>query len=162
MTLRRIMQNSVATLPDSGSIRDAARLMHQNHVGSVVVVGRDKKSALVPVGIITDRDIALAIGDEQNFDANSSIKNVMSPNVLLCHEEDGVYRTIQNMRDHGVRRMPVVDKQNHLVGIVAADDLLNLLGKEVWSLSKIAKREAENEDWLERKKAPKSELQIAH
>jgi CBS domain-containing protein len=126
------------------SLQEAAQLMRKFHVGDLVVVDEvdDKR---VPVGIITDRDMVIEI-ISQSLDVNEfSVGDIMSSQLISVQENEGVFETIRLMRIKGIRRIPVVNHEGGLEGIVSADDLLDLLAEEMAELAKVAPREQERE-----------------
>ncbi len=126
------------------SLLEVAQLMRQYHVGDLVVVDEvgDKR---VPVGIITDRDIVIEI-ISQSLDFNDfSAGDIMSTHLVSVQETDGVFETIRLMGAKGIRRIPVVNQEGGLEGIVSSDDILELLSEEMAELSKIAPRERARE-----------------
>jgi CBS domain-containing protein len=126
------------------SIPEAAQLMRKFHVGDLVVVDEiDRKR--VPVGIVTDRDIVIEIVS-QSLDFNEfSVGDIMSPQLISVQEKEGVFETIRLMRAKGIRRIPVVNQEGGLEGIVSADDILDLLAEEMTELAKVVPREQERE-----------------
>jgi CBS domain-containing protein len=126
------------------SIPEVAQLMRQHHVGDVVVVD-EINGKLVPVGIVTDRDIVIQIIAPSLDLDDFSVGDIMSPQLVSVQEKDGIFETIRLMRTKGIRRIPVVDAQDGLIGIVAADDILDLLAEELTVLAKVAPRELERE-----------------
>lgn len=126
------------------SIPEAAQLMRQHHVGDLVVVDETDGKRL-PVGIVTDRDIVIEI-IAKSLDFNDfTVGDIMSPQLVSVAEHEGVFETIRLMRVKGVRRIPVVDREGGLVGIVSADDILDLLAEEMTKLAKLAPRGQERE-----------------
>jgi len=109
---------------------EAARLMREHHVGSLVVVV-DRLSERVPVGILTDRDIVVAVV-AKGLDARTlTAGEVMAAELLTVHEQDGITDVLRLMREKGVRRMPVVSRSGALAGIVTIDDVLELVAEEM-------------------------------
>lgn len=139
MALKEIINKDVSTVRSGANLNDVARLMYKNHTGAVIVINnKDKnKEKGKPIGVITDRDIALEFGKSGKIDPKKNVDQIMTTSPVTCNSDDGIYETIQKMREHGVRRIPVVNKKEHLVGIVASDDLINLLGNEIYDLSQI-------------------------
>ena len=126
------------------SIPEAAQLMRQYHVGDLVVVD-DIAGKRVPVGIVTDRDMVIEI-ISQSLDFNQfSVGDIMSPQLVSVQENEGVFETIRLMRTKGIRRIPVVNPEGGLEGIVSADDILDLLAEEIAELAKVAPREQVHE-----------------
>jgi CBS domain-containing protein len=126
------------------SIPEAAQLMRKFHVGDLVVVD-EVDGKRVPVGIVTDRDIVIEIVS-QSLDFNEfSVGDIMSPQLISVQEKEGVFETIRLMRAKGIRRIPVVNQEGGLEGIVSADDILDLLAEEMTELAKVVPREQERE-----------------
>jgi CBS domain-containing protein len=102
--------------PDQ-SLLEAAKLMAEGDCG-VLPVGENDKL----VGMLTDRDIVVR-GLAEGKDANTPIREVMSSDVRYCYEDDDLSDVAQNMGELQVRRLPVVNKDKRLVGIVSLGDI---------------------------------------
>ena len=118
-----ICNKRVVTAEATTTLIDIAKLMRKNHVGAVVIV--DEKDSKRPVGIVTDRDIVVEVVAAGQDPRTLKAGEIMSGSLATTSTEDDVSWTLKVMRDHGVRRLPVVDGQSRMVGIVALDDLLN-------------------------------------
>jgi len=118
------------------TVQGAAMLMRRHHVGDLIVIDAEG-GASVPVGILTDRDIVMAVIAPGLDPASLLAGDVMSDDLLTANEADDVYETIEHMRLRGIRRVPVVDASGNLSGIVSADDLLEFLAEEMSELSRI-------------------------
>lgn len=126
------------------SLRDAAKLMRQFHVGDLIVA-ENHDGQRIPIGIVTDRDIVMeVIAKDLNVD-DFAVGDVVGATLITTRESDGIFETIQSMRSHGVRRVPVVSGDGALVGIVSMDDVLELLAEELVGLAHIAGRERQTE-----------------
>ncbi len=123
------------------SIVEAAKLMRQHHVGCVIVVEEDTHGAIVPVGIVTDRDLVIEILAKEVEPDKVSLGDIMSFELVTACEEDRLWDTLQRMRGKGVRRVPVVDRLGALKGILTCDDLLEVLAGEMSELAKLISRE---------------------
>ena len=123
---------------------EAAQLMRRYHVGDLVVVD-EVDGKRVPVGIVTDRDIVIEVVAKVFPAENCAVENIMSAQLVCVEEKEGVIATIRLMRLHGIRRIPVVNGEGGLVGIVSADDLLDLLAEELAELAKVSPREQSRE-----------------
>ena len=134
----------VVTATRETSITGAAQLMRDKHVGSLIVV-ENRDNHPEPVGILTDRDIVIEVLAE-NVDPDAvTVGDVMTTAVLRVCEHDSIFEVAQRMRARGVRRVPVVSNQRELVGVLAQDDILALLGEELSLLIKVSTREVEQE-----------------
>lgn len=140
-----ICNPEVVTIDAHASVYDAARLMRDHHVGSLIVVNRDSSTPNKPVGIITDRDLVVDVMALEKTAAAPSIQDVMGNELLTGRATDGVWETILRMRAMGVRRMPVVDAHGDLCGILAMDDLLQFLSGELTDLVRLIRREQTRE-----------------
>jgi CBS domain-containing protein len=111
------MTRTVRVADPDQSIRDAAMLMAELDAG-VLPVGENDRL----VGMITDRDIAIrAVAQGRGPDA--PIREVMTPEVRYCFEDEDVDEVVQNMADIQVRRLPVVNRDKRLVGIISLGDV---------------------------------------
>ncbi len=124
---------------------ETARLMRQHHVGDVVVVEYSDDGTRIPVGIVTDRDLVVEIVATGLDPATITAGDIMAPGLVSVKENTGIFETIQYMRAKGVRRLPVVDQNSTLVGIITLDDLMELLSEEFLALAKLVKLERKKE-----------------
>jgi CBS domain-containing protein len=112
MKIKEAMTRDVRTIAPSDTIRQAAELMAEIDAGVLPVEENDRM-----VGMITDRDIAIrAVGAGLGPDATAR-------DVKYCYEDDDVDEVCENMADQQIRRLPVVDRDKRLVGIVSLSDL---------------------------------------
>lgn len=121
------------------TVVEAAQRMRSYHVGNLVVV-EDEADGRRPVGIVTDRDIVMAVVAVGIDPATLRLGDIMSTELATVRETEDVCETLRYMRDKGVRRMPVVDAAGRLAGIVTVDDLLGLLAEEMGHLAQLITR----------------------
>ena len=126
MKISDVMSRDVDTVTPQTTITEAARMMRAGDFGALPVADDDRL-----VGMLTDRDIVVRIlGSE--MDANScTVKDAMSGEVLYVFDDEDAAHVARNMADRQVRRMPVVDRDKRLVGIVALGDLAGAVPKDV-------------------------------
>ena len=115
------------------NIVEAAKLMRVFNVGDLIVVTASQEGN-TPIGIVTDRDIVVSVVADNADPQNVKVVEIMSKELVTGREDDGIYESIERMRTHGIRRLPVVDKEGYLAGILTVDDMLEFLGEEVSSL----------------------------
>ena len=137
MKLNDIFVRSVVTGRPEETLAAIAVRMQEHNVGTVVIV-KDQR----PVGIVTDRDLALALG-AQGTSPQAPVQKVMIQHVLAIPEDMSFYAATTFMRERQVRRLPIVDREDRLVGIVTLDDLLRFLGRELYNLAEGIKHEME-------------------
>ena len=144
MTIGEICSREVVFTGRNTTAKRAAQLMRKHHVGSIIVVD-EQTGKRVPAGIVTDRDIVVAVL-ALGLDADAiQVGDIMSRELLAVRENMGVSEAIELMRAKGVRRVPVTDAGGALVGIVAADDVLSLLAEEMSALATMVSREHKRE-----------------
>jgi CBS domain-containing protein len=147
MTVGEFCNREVVIAGRDTTIVEAAKLMRRHHVGDLVVVDR-REEMNIPVGIITDRDIVVEIvAGEIGLDS-ALTGDVMSFELTTAREGDGILETMQKMRSLGIRRMPVVNDRGGLEGILAVDDVLELLAEELTLLASAATHGQEREKKL--------------
>ena len=130
MTIDQICSQQVVTVSRESKITQAARLMRQHHVGDVVVLD-ERGSKRVPCGILTDRDITIAVVAEGINPDGLTVGEVMQSDVMTGNSQASVAEIVELMKKHGVRRIPIVDEQGALAGIVTADDLVECFAREL-------------------------------
>ncbi len=137
MTIQDICQHSVDTAGPGESAFQAAERMHQRTVGALVVVD----DAGTPVGIVTDRDLALRVVAAGRDAYSTPVREVMTPQPKTAPAATSIEDALSTMRAGAFRRLPIVDKHGHLAGLVALDDIVVLLSKEIGRVGRVLKQE---------------------
>ncbi len=136
MSVGEFCNREVVVAEKNASITQIARLMREQHVGDVIIV-EQRAGVRVPLGIVTDRDLVVQMLAKATPVESCLVGDVMSFDLVTAAETDGIWETLQRMRARGIRRVPVVNAAGALVGILTADDLLELLGEELSALVKV-------------------------
>ena len=144
MAIGEICSREVVVAGPEESVREGAELMRLHHAGDVVVV-EERGGARVPIGIVTDRDIVVAVVAKGLDPDKLTLRDIVSPELTLAKETLGVAETVELMRAHGIRRVPIVDAAGALVGIVSADDILDLMAEELTALARMVSRQQRRE-----------------
>lgn len=129
LTAGEICTRSVTIAFRQTTLNGAARLMRENHVGCLVVVD-EAGGVRTVVGVLTDRDIVTAVVASDLDPRTLCVEDVMVTDLVTVREEDSLIDLMRTMRRKGVRRLPVVGRQNELMGVVALDDVLDILAQE--------------------------------
>jgi CBS domain-containing protein len=117
------------------SIADALELMREKNIGSVVVVDEGTLCGIgKPCGMLTDRDVALRIVRERRDPQQTTEKEIMTTNPACISVDKTLHELTAFMRHYHVRRVPIVDLSEHVIGMVTLDDLLLLVSKEMVDL----------------------------
>jgi CBS domain-containing protein len=145
MTVGDICNRSVVIAPKTEMIVDAAKRMRTSHVGDLVVV-ENRNGRHFPVGIVTDRDIVISVvaGDPEHL-TYLLVSDVMTSDLVTAKEQDSTEAALKQMQQHGVRRLPVVDEDGALVGILTLDDVLQYLTGQQSELVALVAREQQHE-----------------
>jgi CBS domain-containing protein len=145
MTIASACNRDVAFTTRETTIAAAAKLMRHGHVGSLVVVEQMNGGRRIPVGIVTDRDIIVEVIATGLDPAAITVGDIMSRELVVGRESNSVIETLEIMRFKGVRRLPIVDGEGQLTGIVTVDDLLEILAEELNELARVVAREQSHE-----------------
>jgi CBS domain-containing protein len=130
MLLSELFDNDVVTVSPSASVFEVARKMKDENVGAVVVTDDDHKV----VGIVTDRDVALAVALGE-ASSGSPVTDVMTVDVKTIWDDQGVFYATQYFAGHHIRRLPIIDRQDRLVGMMTTDDLFGLFAREMFNVA---------------------------
>jgi CBS domain-containing protein len=145
MTAGDICHRDVVVAPRSEMIVDAARRMRTSHVGDLIVV-ENRDGRHVPIGIVTDRDIVIsAVAGDPDHINYLLVGDVMTSDVVTALEQDSIDAALNKMHEHGIRRLPIVDRAGTLVGILTLDDILRYLTDQQSELVALVAREQQRE-----------------
>jgi CBS domain-containing protein len=114
--------------------------MRRHHVGSLVVADQPNGER-VPVGILTDRDIVLAVVAKGVAADDVTVGDAMTRSIATCGENEDLFDALQTMRGRGVRRIPVVNEQGALAGMLTADDAIGAISSYLLELTRALTRE---------------------
>jgi CBS domain-containing protein len=140
MKLKDICILDVACCTSEISILAAARMMRQQHTGDLIVID-DRDEERIPVGILTDRDIVIEVLGQGLDPAKATVADAMTTQLVVASGFEEVSLAIERMRAHGVRRVPVVDDDGCVMGIVTLDDMLKLHAEQAGALLEIISKE---------------------
>lgn len=138
MTVGRICVRTVDLASPEESVQVAAGRMHNRKVGTLVVLDKEGR----PVGIITDRDLTVRVLAAARDPLTTTVGDVMTRSPRTVHEDTPIEDALAIMRAALCRRIPVVDGEEGLVGLLSLDDILDLLREEFDSISRIVRGES--------------------
>ena len=134
----------VAVAQRATPLTEAARLMREHHVGSLVVVDETGRGR-VPIGILTDRDIVVTVVAKDVDPRTLTVGEVMSGDLATVRPTDAAVDALQLMRRRGIRRLPVVSETGTLAGIVTIDDLLAVVAEQLSDVARVIATEQARE-----------------
>jgi CBS domain-containing protein len=128
--IEKLIQRPLRTLPPDANCVEAAVLLRDANVGAIVVEEGGR-----PLGVVTDRDVAVRVVAQGLEPAKTRVRDVMSGHPVYLSGERSLDQLIAAMRDLAIRRVPIVDADGKLQGLVSLDDLLILLTDQLGSLA---------------------------
>ncbi len=132
MNVGKICKRDVVTVRESDDLCRAAELMREHHIGYLVAVEPGAGgTGWTPIGVITDRDIVVTVVARQTDPGSLTVGDVMNRQPVLAAEQDSVATALWDMRRIGVRRLPVIGRAGHLIGVLSLDDVLDALASEL-------------------------------
>ena len=138
MTLTEIATTDVVRAERDTDVREILGMMDDNNVGSVVIADGDE-----PVGIVTDRMIAMALREADSLDDLTAADVMTGEDELVTIEnEDTHFEALSKMSEEGIRRLPIVDEDGALTGIITLDDLLIVSAAELSNASDVIEQQA--------------------
>ncbi|WP_417377741.1 CBS domain-containing protein [Gimesia sp.] len=138
MTVGRICSKDVDLIDANESVQVAADRMNSRNVGTLIVIDEESH----PIGMITDRDLALRIVGKGLDSIKTLVSEVMTRFPENVCEETTIEIALSKMRSGGFRRLPVVDDEGKLIGVLTLDDILELLSTEFAEIGKLIKKES--------------------
>lgn len=126
MSLRDFCRKPVVKIAPDCNVAEACRLMEQNNIGCLIAE-QDGKLC----GIVTDRDIALRVVGAGRDPQKTTVSDIMTPNPIRISADKDLHHLTSLMHAYHVRRVPIVDGFDTILGIVTLDDLIALLGDEM-------------------------------
>lgn len=149
MSVGEFCNREVIVVKQDESVREAVKLMRTHHIGDVVIVAREGDASR-PLGILTDRDVVLEILAEDVDIDSVNVGDVMSYELATIDESASLMDAVKLMQSKGVRRLPVVNGQGHLVGILTVDDLVEIVSEELGDVARLISKELRIEEMRRR------------
>jgi CBS domain-containing protein len=144
MKLKDLCVLDVACCTREVTVSAAARLMRERHTGDVIVVD-DADEEREPVGILTDRDIVIEVLAKGRDPDKTTVAEIMATQLVVAGESEDSTQALQRMAAHGVRRIPVVDDERCVVGIITLDDLLREQAEQATRLLEVVTKQQSKE-----------------
>jgi CBS domain-containing protein len=148
MKIGEYCKRAVVTIASSADAADAAKLMREEHVG-FLVVHREGDQLQKPVGVLTDRDLVLGVLARDVDPHSVTVDDVMTRQPLIANETDELNDLVEAMRLAGIRRVPVVDVRGAVTGIIAVDDVIDVITGLMCDISGSIKSE-QRQEWRAR------------
>jgi CBS domain-containing protein len=145
MNIRSFCKSDIGYIFEHETLADAAIKLRNLHLGALVVV-EQRGADLLPIGIVTDRDIVVrGVARHPGTSGSIPIRDIMGREIAVAHEDDALDEVLSAMQAKGIRRMPIVDLRGSLVAVFEFDDFIDLVSKELSGLAKLVARERRTE-----------------
>jgi CBS domain-containing protein len=129
---------NVATATAGDTVMEAARRMAEFRVGDLIVVEDRPRDRPRPIGIITDRDLVVRVlACPDRSPATTTIGQVMRSGLVTAYEDEDIERIVAAMRDHAIRRIPIIDRGGGLRGILSLDDVLGWMREQLEAATRL-------------------------
>lgn len=138
MTAGRICTREVDLVDQNESVQVAAERMNSRNVGTLIVLDEESH----PIGMLTDRDLALRVVGKGRDAIETTIADIMTRFPCSISEDTSIEAALTKMRSGGFRRLPVVDQECKLIGVLTLDDILELLCEEFTEIGKLIQKES--------------------
>jgi CBS domain-containing protein len=138
MKISEICRSDVVSIDQNASAAEAAKIMKRSRIGSLIAI---EEGSNKPIGIITDRDIVLKVIAEGKDPSSVKIAEFMSKNLYMENQDTDIAEVISMMKEKGIRRVPIIDDESRLCGIVSLDDLCLMVDKEQDNIADIIRKQ---------------------
>ncbi|MEQ1743142.1 MAG: CBS domain-containing protein [Candidatus Nitrotoga sp.] len=144
MPIEDSCNREAVVLQRDDTVLEAAKLMRQHHAGDVLVV-EDRNGTRIPGRIVTDRNLIMEIIAPELDGSVITVGDIMAQALVTVKGSTGIFEAIQYMRQKSVRRLPIVNEDGGMIGILTLDDLLELLSEELLEIAKLVRNEQQKE-----------------
>jgi len=139
MDIEKLIRRPVCELPPDATCQEAASLMRDENVGAVVVAENGE-----PLGVVTDRDLVIRVIAAGEPADELCLRDVMSGEPIFLGDVRELDQVLATMREEGIRRIPIVNEEGQLEGLVAMDDMLLLIADQLGALAEVVRKEIES------------------
>lgn len=136
-------RDRVFSITPEAPLWEAAQMMKDHQIGDVVVMERAGGQSR-PLGMITDRDIALCLSERVNM-MNLKVMDVMTRSIVTASIHDDIFRLIHTMKEAGITRLPLMDEAGNIAGVVTAKNILEILVNCFFDVTQISEQQKQNE-----------------
>lgn len=144
MRIGEICTREVVYCDRTTGVPELAQLMRRHHVGDLIVAD-NRGGKLIPVGIVTDRDLVVEVLAQGVDPGSLTAGDLMTKSLKTAKEGEAVSDAIERMRRESIRRLPVIDDQGSLIGVLTADDVTEFLAEELTAVARISPRQLATE-----------------
>lgn len=145
LSIAELFERNPIWLRTSATLLEAAQLMARNHIGDIIVI-KEQNDRLVPVGMLTDRDLVVKGVAHRIAAETVRVSDLMTLEVITAKESASLSEVMHLMSDNGVSRLPIVAENGSLVGILTSKRLFQYLAQGLCELSMLSRQQLEREE----------------
>lgn len=143
-SVERFYERDVVCMSSTDTVMAAAKSMRENHIGDVVIT-ENRNGKAIPVGIVTDRDLVVGcIADGKDLNT-CQLSELINGKVITAREDDSVSDLVKLMVNEGISRLPIVDENGELAGILSSKRLFQFFAQGLCELTTISRQQQERE-----------------
>lgn len=144
MRVDNLCNRNVIVVEQEANVLSAAKLMREHHVGSLIIIDSNSNGKK-PIGIVSDRDIVIKVLAKEFSLEKTKLNDIMDRDLICVRDSDDTMDTVRIMCMEGIRRVPVIDSAGDLIGLLAMDDVFEMLADELSNLAVLICRQQKHE-----------------
>ncbi|CAM3026111.1 CBS domain protein [Legionella steigerwaltii] len=144
MRVGEYCNRDVVVINGNESVKNAAKLMRSYHVGDLVLV-EEHKNQKVPIGIVTDRDLVVEVMAAGVKPESLLVRDILTEPFSSVFENDSLFDALEIMHSRKIRRLPVINEDKTLIGIITLDDLIEILTETMTHIVDVVKLQQKKE-----------------
>ncbi|KTD41322.1 CBS domain-containing protein [Legionella parisiensis] len=144
MRVGEYCNRNVVVINGNESVKNAAELMRSYHVGDLILL-EEQENKKVPIGIVTDRDLVIEVMAAGVKPDSLLVRDILTEPFTCIFENDSLFDALDMMHSKKIRRLPVVDNENSLIGIITLDDFIEILAETMVNVVDVVKLQQKKE-----------------
>ncbi|MCE0723749.1 MULTISPECIES: CBS domain-containing protein [Legionella] len=144
MRVGEYCNRNVVVINGNESVKNAAELMRSYHVGDLILL-EEQKNKKVPIGIVTDRDLVIEVMAAGVKPDSLLVRDILTEPFTYVYENDSLFDALEMMHSKKIRRLPVVDNDKTLIGIITLDDFIEILAETMVNVVDVVKLQQKKE-----------------
>ncbi|HHF7365444.1 TPA: CBS domain-containing protein [Legionella bozemanae] len=144
MRVGEYCNRNVVVINGNESVKNAAELMRSYHVGDLILL-EEQQNKKVPIGIVTDRDLVIEVMAAGIKPDSLLVKDILTEPFTCIFENDSLFDALEMMHSKKIRRLPVVNNENALIGIITLDDFIEILAETMVNVVDVVKLQQKKE-----------------
>ncbi|STY29288.1 CBS domain protein [Legionella wadsworthii] len=145
MRVGEYCNRDVVVINGNESVKNAAQLMRSYHVGDLVLL-EEQENKKIPIGIVTDRDLVFEVMAAGITPDTLLVRDLLTEPISCVFENDSLFQALEVMHSKKIRRLPVINEDRSLVGIITLDDFIEILNETIFKMVDVVKLQQKKEE----------------